>query len=251
VTEADRGHPASPHGRSQSIEQPTYWWYRARSELLRATLAEHVGRSGFVLDVGSADGPSVAWLRQGSRVVSCDLDPRGLEAGGGVRASLPQLPFPDSVFDVVAAFDVIEHCQSESRAIAEAVRVLRPGGQLLISVPAYQWAWSDHDVRAGHHRRYTRPRLIAAVNAEGLRVDRATYAFAGVFPFFLAERGIRRARDARRRGGSMPPGLTPVPVKVEALLHTLCHAEARWLRQHDVPFGSSIFLAATKPRIAV
>ena len=68
-----------------------------------------------------------------------------------------------------------------------------------LSVPAYQWAWSDHDVRAGHHRRYTRPRIVAALEAAGLRVERSTYAFALVFPMFAAERLLRRVRRPVRR----------------------------------------------------
>jgi len=150
---------------SASIEQPDYWWYRARAELLRAALGDHLGTPDRLLDVGSADGPSVTWMDGAEQHVSVDLDPRGLVPGHGVRASALDLPFPDATFEVVAAFDVIEHCEPEARAVAELARVLRPGGRLLLSVPAYQWAWTDHDVRAGHHRRYTRPRLLAAVEA--------------------------------------------------------------------------------------
>ena len=88
-----------------------------------------------------------------------------------------------------------------------------PGGRLLVSVPAYQWAWSQHDVRAGHHRRYTRPRIVAAIERAGLRVERATYAFAAVFPLFAAERVLRRAAPgaaaadgvAGRRPGAARP----------------------------------------------
>ena len=130
-----------------------------------------------------------------------DLDPRGLVPGTGVCASALALPFADATFDVVGAFDVIEHCDPEAAAVAELARVLEPGGRLLVSVPAYQWAWSDHDVRAGHHRRYTLPRLVTAVEGAGFRVLRATYGFAAVFPMFAAERAIRRLR--RARGG--PP----------------------------------------------
>ena len=132
--------------------------------------------------------PSAAWLRGDHQQVSVDLDPRGLAPGRGVCASALALPFADATFDVVAAFDVVEHCEPEALAVAELARVLAPGGRLLLSVPAYQWAWSDHDVRAGHHRRYTRPRIVAALEAAGLRVERSTYAFALVFPMFAAER---------------------------------------------------------------
>ena len=101
----------------------------------------------------------------------------------------------DETFDVVAAFDVVEHCEDDALAVAELTRVLRPGGRLLLSVPAYQWAWSDHDVRAGHYRRYTRPRLVRRVERAGLTVERSTYAFGRCSRSSLAERVTRRLRQ--------------------------------------------------------
>jgi len=233
--------PAQREG-SASIDQPDYWWYTARSALLEAALGDQLGHPARLLDVGSADGPSVTWMRGGHHV-SVDLDPRGLQPGRGVQASALTLPFRDASFDVVAAFDVVEHCDPEAQALAELARVLRPGGRLLLSVPAYQWAWSDHDVRAGHHRRYTRSRLLAAVRAAGFDVRRCSYGFAGVFPAFAAERLARRVRRGAPADDSLPQ---PSPA-VERVLLGLSRAEARWLRRRDLPFGSSIFLAGEKP----
>lgn len=230
------------HQGSASIEQPEYWWYRARAELLRAALGEHASDAGRVLDVGSADAPSVAWLR-GDRHVALDVDPRGLRPDEGVCGSALALPFRDATFDLVGAFDVVEHCEPEETAVAELFRVLVPGGQLLLSVPAYQWAWSEHDVRAGHRRRYTRPRLVAAVDAAGFDVRRATYAFAGVFPMFVAQRLLGRVRH----GGRSDVRLPEVSPLMERMLLGLSRAEARVLSRRDLPFGSSIFLVAHKP----
>jgi len=235
--------PARRRG-SSSIEQPDYWWYRARTELLRAALGDFLDAPTRVLDVGSADGPSVSWMQGADARISVDLDPRGLVPGTGVCASALALPFADGVFDVVSAFDVIEHCEPEARAVAELARVLRPGGRLLASVPAYRWAWTDHDVRAGHHRRYTRPRLVAALEGAGLEVRRSTYGFAAVFPMFAAERA---ARLLRRRASVPQEGLPSVPPVLDRVLTRLSAAEARLLRRYDLPFGSSVFVAAEKP----
>ena len=86
---------------------------------------------GSLLDVGSADGPSVGWLTAPHKV-SLDLDPRGLRPPGGVCGSLLALPFADGSFEVVSAFDVIEHCEPERDALLELHRVLEPGGRLLV-----------------------------------------------------------------------------------------------------------------------
>ena len=239
------------HGGSASLEAPEYWWYVARADLLRTVLEDRVGEESMMLDVGSADGPSVTWLDGHGPRIMLDIDPRGL-APGGVCGSALALPFADETFDVVCAFDVVEHCEPESLALAELARVLRPGGRLLMSVPAYQWAWSEFDEENGHHRRYTRPRAEAAVEAAGLRVTRSTYAFAGVFPFFAAERLARRAR--RRLDRSQQPkapadtvSLPDVPVALERLFRWLCHREASVLARRNLPFGSSVVVAAVKP----
>jgi SAM-dependent methyltransferase len=137
----------------------------------------------------------------------------------------------------------VEHCADDARAIAELARVLTPGGRMLLSVPAYGWAWSDHDVQAGHHRRYTRPALTRLVEDGGMHVVRATYAFSGVFPLFVAER-------VKRRISPPPPGdsrLPQVSSRVDRVLMGLCAADARVLRRRDLPYGSSVLLVAVKP----
>lgn len=232
---------------SPSIAQPDYWWYRARADLLRAAVGRYVGSPAAVLDVGSADGPSVGWLAPGARRVAVDIDRRGL-APGDVCASAMRLPFADATFDVVAAFDVVEHCEPEATALAELTRVLAPGGRLLVSVPAYQWAWSDFDVQNRHHRRYTRRRLVAAVEAQGLEVVRATYLFAGTFPFFAADRLRSRvlgdgSREASADGVPRLPRTGPA---VEKVLLAAAGLDRRLLPRWDLPFGSSVVVAARK-----
>ena len=227
---------------SSSLAQPTYWWYRARSGLLRTILAPHLGTDLRVLDVGSADGPSVAWMQECGHRIALDLDLDAL-GPGDVCGSALQLPFADAVFDVVAAFDVVEHCEPEATALSELSRVLAPGGRMLLAVPAYQWAWTQFDVDAGHHRRYTRKRLVAAVESAGLEVQQATYMFAGTFPFFVAERLGRRLRPA----GAPDTSLPEISPWIERILMGLCRLEQRALARRDLPFGSSVVLVATKP----
>lgn len=231
-------------GGSPSIHLPDYWWYRARSDMLRTVLGPHVGPVRRLLDVGSADGPSVGWLTAPEKV-SLDLDVRGLRAPRGVCGSVLALPFADGSFDVVGAFDVLEHSEPEQLALAELRRVLAPGGRLLMSVPAYQWAWSGHDVANGHHRRYTRSRAVATVEAAGFEVLRATYGFSAVFPAFAAERALRVVRHRLVPGGSHDGvDLPRVPSAVERVLLGLCRVDERVLARRDLPFGSSVFLAA-------
>jgi SAM-dependent methyltransferase len=232
---------------------PDYWWYRARARLLRETFDAFVDPATGarrVLDVGSADGPANFWEGRSADVIAVDPDRRGL-VDGGICARLPELPFEDGLFDVVTAFDVIEHCAPEAAALDEVFRVLRPGGLFLMSVPAYQWAWTDFDVANGHHRRYTRRRAVTAVERSGFVVRRATYAFCAVFPAFAAQRlGARLAesrRSERTRGPVDVVPVVPVSPLLERAFLRLCQLDERVLSRHDLPFGSSVLVAAARP----
>ncbi|MFD6177240.1 MULTISPECIES: class I SAM-dependent methyltransferase [unclassified Isoptericola] len=240
----------SANGGSASLDRSDYWWYRTRGRLLRTVLGGYADGSDDVLDVGSADGPSVAWLRGRRHHVTLDIDPRGLTPGSGVCGSATTLPFADAVFDLVGAFDVLEHCAAEDVVLAEVRRVLRPGGHFLMTVPAYQWLWSDFDVQNGHVRRYTRGRAVAALEDSGFEVLRATYAFASTFPAFVVERLARRARGLVRRGDGRPADVVRLPrtsPAVDRVLTALGTVDDRVLARRDLPFGSSVVVAARRP----
>lgn len=227
---------------SASIVAPTYWWYRARSDLLAAVFLKAIPPGALLLDVGSADGPSVDWVPPETRRVDVDVDANGLRPGG-VCGSALELPFAAMTFDVVSAYDVVEHFPDEGAILNELGRVLLPGGRLLVSVPAYQWAWTGFDVGSGHYRRYTRGRLMTALARAGFSVDRATYAFATTLPAFAADR-LRR----RLAGGGRPVAdLAPVPSWLERVLLAVTKGESRVLQHRDLPFGSSVFTVARRP----
>lgn len=224
---------------SASLASPDYWWFEARARLMRVALLPFLPRGGTVLDVGSADGPSVEWIDEVARRVPLDINPVGVPAGG-VCASALRLPLRADSLDVVTAFDVVEHFPAELPVLSEFRRVLRPGGALLLSVPAYQWAWSSFDVNAGHHRRYTARRISAALAAAGFEVLRVTYAFAATLPLFAVDRLLARAAGQQRAEVGTLPGWA------EALLLRGARLDERVLRRRDLPFGSSVLVAARK-----
>ncbi|MEO6512111.1 MAG: class I SAM-dependent methyltransferase [Nocardioides sp.] len=235
---------------SPSLLHPDYWWYQARARQLAAFFGPYVRAGDLMLDVGSADGPSVSWLDESVRRIPLDRDPRGVPPGLGVGADVMQLPFRDSTFDVVSAFDVLEHCEPEASALAEVSRVLRPGGRILLAVPAYEWAWSSHDVHNSHRRRYTRARLERAVSRAGLQVERSSYAFSSVFPLFAAQRLASRARERLVRAPAAHAQdvvtVPRLPASCQRLLLGVSGLDRRLLSRVDLPFGSSVFTAAVK-----
>ena len=241
-----KAEPIPGHGGSPSIAAPDYWWYVARADLLEAALRSYVEGAGLALDLGSADSPSAAWLRDAAeRTVSLDIDPRGLGAGG-VCGSALSLPFEDAAFDV--GLRLRRHRALRPRAGRHRRGVARPapGGRFVMSVPAYSWAWTDFDVANGHHRRYTRGRAVAAVQRAGFRVDRATYGFATVFPMFVAERVVRKLARRTSNGPVDVVELPHVPKPLNSALLGLSRVDRAVLGRSDLPFGSSVFLAATR-----
>lgn len=212
--------------------------------MLEQALGSYLPEDSDVLDAGSADGPSASWIRvkPHSRVVSLDLHTEGL-GSGGVCGSIMELPFGDGSFDAVCAFDVIEHCEPEARALAEVRRVLRPGGTFLMAVPAYQWAWTAHDVASGHYRRYTAKRARVALEQAGFGVDRVTYGFCSVFPLFALQRGASKVLNSKDDPTQVDE-LPKIPRAVHRVLMRLCRLDEALLGRRDLPFGSSVFVAA-------
>ncbi|HEX3426127.1 MAG TPA: class I SAM-dependent methyltransferase [Acidimicrobiales bacterium] len=225
-----------------------HWWFLGRRAVIASVLTDLP--PGRVLDAGCGSGGNLSLYAALGPVFGVDTvaDPlvrarrRGYQ-GVGV-ASLPCLPFADGAFDLVAATDVVEHVADGVGALRELLRVTRPGGRLLITVPAYRWLWSDSDVQLGHHRRYTRPELVEQCRAAGAQVIRATYFNTTL----LAP--IAAVRWARTRSGK-PMAATELeqtgPV-ANRLLRLPMVAEARLIGAGiSLPAGVSIVCLAAKP----
>src|SRR5436853_5703940 len=154
-----------------------HWWYRGMRVLVAALLDEHLGGQpgGRVLDAGCGTGGTTAWLRRYGHVVGVDLAAEAAPFWPAVglrhaaRGSVAALPFRDETFSLVTSFDVLYHRQvvDEEAALAEAWRVLRPGGLLLLRLPAYNWLQAGHDAAVHTRRRYTRGEVTDAVRAAG------------------------------------------------------------------------------------
>lgn len=159
--------------KSASLEE-RHWWYAGRRALIRRKLRGL--RPGRALDVGAGSGGNAAVLRElGWDVSALEFSPAAAElcAGRGipvVRADARALPFPDASFDLVMSTDLWEHVDDDRTVAAEAFRVLRPGGALLLAVPSGMDLWSGHDLALGHVRRYERDELLTLVRGAGFDV---------------------------------------------------------------------------------
>lgn len=227
------------------------WYFHALHGRIEDQLVVRMAGSGKILDAGCGTGGLIRRLGRkhpGWRWTGIDVDPLAVRlarerVGESVQlaeGSVTALPFPAGSFDAVVSADVLYHLDDDATAVAESFRVLRPGGVLIVNVPAYPWLWSYHDEAVGGRRRYRRAGLIALLTAAGFSAVRATHANLGVFPLVVARRKLFPAP----KGGS-DVGLQPAPV--EAALRALAAMENGWIRDGGgLPFGSSVFAVGRK-----
>jgi len=185
----------------------THWWFRGRRRILLAALARAEVRAASVLDVGCGAGTHLAWLGErfaGARRVGIDLERAPLRFcrdDGGHRvcqADAARLPFASGSFDLVTALDALEHVEDDAAALRECLRVLRPGGALLASVPAFRSLWGSVDELGHHHRRYRRRELRARIEAAGFEVALERYFNFLLFAPIAAVRWLGRLRPPRK-----------------------------------------------------
>jgi SAM-dependent methyltransferase len=237
------------YDRMRVLEQ-THWWFTGRREILGAEIGRlPLPRPARILEVGCGPGGNLELLKRFGevRAVEPDAESRAYAAersgvavdGGLLPDGLPDLGGP---FDLIAAFDVVEHVDDDAGALRALAERLKPGGFLVTTVPAYAWLWSEHDAQHHHKRRYTRSAYRRLFDGMALKVRRATYFNSVLFPPIAA---IRLAKAAARiRGGDDE---TLPPPALNRLLRRLFAAEKSILKAVDLPFGVSILLIAERP----
>jgi SAM-dependent methyltransferase len=237
------------------VEQRHFWWAGLRS-FARPLIADAVvGRPNpRILDCGCGTGANLVMLGEFGRASGFDLSWRGLQFAKRydqrrvAHASMTQIPFTDATFDLVTAFDVLYSLSEpdETLAVSEMLRVLKPGGTLIVNVAALSILRGNHAVFGAEVRRSTRRRLRGLLARAGFEVTRLTYSNASLFPLILA------IRSAQRLMGLASPEEAGtdvvVPIKpINAILTMMLGLEARALRVTDMPIGSSLLCVARRP----
>ncbi len=235
--------------------EDTYWWFVARRNLIITLLEASYPRDGRlqILDIGCGTGAMLDDLAPFGSVIGADYAPEALQfcvtRGVGAdltRADVRRLPFADDSFDVVTAMDIIEHIDDDKAASCEIQRVLKPGGRLFVTVPAFPSLWSEHDEALHHHRRYTVPRLRDLFQRVGLGVDKISYTVTALFGPVWAYRQIHNLLLKRGPHGEKKANLVPFSKPVNAALLALSEWETRLLRSRSLPFGVSVVCVASK-----
>jgi SAM-dependent methyltransferase len=229
-----------------------HWWYRGRRRIIRAELDRLTLPAGArVLDAGCGSGRTLQELTDyGTEVYGLELDPGAADAArsrghGEVRIGrLEELPYDDDRFDLITCLDVVEHTPDDRVALRELRRVCKPGGWLLVTVPAYPALWSLHDEANHHFRRYQRHTLYAAASDAGWRVSRMT-SFNSLL---LAPAAVVRVAQRRRPRSRYRPEISLGPAWLNTLLERPLRLEAKWLgRGRTLPAGLSLLALLENP----
>lgn len=231
--------------------EDTHWWFVARRSIIKEMLSTCVSipKHAMILEAGCGTGGNLSMLADFGQVSAFEPDTEARRFAGhkgnyDIRAGhLPdQIPFEIEGFDLVVAFDVLEHLEDDTMSLQALWHQLRPGGWIFLTVPAFQFLWSHHDESHHHKRRYNKAHLQAVINAAGFLPSFVSYFNTLLFPVACVSRltqkilHIQHAQEDR-----MPPSL------INIILRCAFSVERFFMGHAPFPFGLSLMMVAQKP----
>jgi len=227
-----------------------HWWFLARRRILKRLIERVVRppRKAKILEIGCGTGHNLAMLKSFGSLEASELD-RCARAVANKRlpgrvknAKLPDLTkFKRNGYDLIALLDVLEHVPDDLASLRSIHMRLKPGGALLLTVPANPWMWSAHDAAHHHFRRYTRKQLEELFLRSGLEVQLLSYFNMLLFPLVAAARvagKITRKQSADDKLPSAP---------INSMLNSVFGLEAALIGRLPMPFGVSLVAVVRRP----
>lgn len=243
------------------VKEHTHWWHIGKRAIVYGLLHKYLPQgnrnSRRALDLGCGAGLNLERLSQYAQTTGTDYYEEALHfcrRRGFTRlckADAANLPFASNSFDIVTALDVIEHLDDDRVALEELLRVMRPGGVLIVSVPAYRFLWTYWDDILGHRRRYTTAMMREAATSAGFQVRKLSYSNALILvPAVMVRIAKSLLLKVRSRSGEEAQAgsdFIEVPVPLNSALVGYYRLESAWLRRGSLPFGLSVVCVAEKP----
>jgi len=227
-----------------------HFWFRARNELIAWAVRRYFPAARTFLDAGAGTGQVTRAMREllpDVQMTACEVFTAGLAWAGRqqtraelVCADVRRLPWEDE-FDVVGAFDVLEHVVEDVEAMRQLGRAARPGGGVIVTVPQHQWLWSPIDDYSGHQRRYSRRLLVARLASVGLHTVHVTSFMTLLLPVLMLSRLSRRDQPPD------PDAETRIAPMTNTIGRALTTVERALLRTGaSLPAGGSLLVVARR-----
>lgn len=234
--------------------EDSHWWFQGRAAVVLEMIDRFcpVEEDEQFLDVGCGTGLILQALSQRREAVGVDMSPlavdyakqRGLsQVFCAELAELQTVASRAWAFRVAVLLDVIEHVQDDLGLLRQVYQTLKPGGQVLITVPAYPWMWSQHDVLNHHYRRYTARQLRDVVSASGFEMQKLSFYNTWLFLPALLQKAVSGQRPVQDAAETIPT----VAPWLNALFKGIFASEQYLLPHVNFPFGVSLLAIAQKP----
>lgn len=246
------GFHADSFAKLAQIEERNFW-FRARNRLLVWALRKYFPRAGSLLEIGCGNGYVLLGMRRafpklelaGSEIFSAGLEFAGQRLPGVdlFQMDATRIPFVDE-FDVVGAFDVLEHIKEDETVMAQMFRAVKPGGGVLVTVPQHMFLWSQADEEAIHQRRYGRKEMRQKLERAGFKITRMSSFVSFLFPLMAAQRLSKRKANPNYSVHDELAISGPANWSMERVLGV----ERAFIRAGvSFPFGGSLLAVARKP----
>ena len=221
----------------------THWWFVGRRRIIRDTIERlELPHEPRILEAGAGTGGNLKMLSELGDLTAMEIDDEARAHAAetsGITVIAGRLPngIPDfkDGFDLICLFDVLEHVEQDTETLAMLGQHLKPGGKMLVTVPAYPWMWSSHDEVLHHFRRYTKQSLAKTIELAGLRQERLTHFNAFLLPAAIL---ARTASKFTRRQKAVGADLPPKPVN--GLFKSVFSSETTLLRHTNLSCGLSL-----------
>lgn len=229
--------------------EEVHWWFKGRRTILESVLKSlPLPKPARVLEIGCGTGGNFPILAPYGELFGVELDEvaRGFASARNLATvmagSLPRdIHFASSSFDLIALIDVLEHVDEDELSLAKVHQLLKAGGFVLVTVPAFQFLWSRHDELHHHKRRYVRPGLLHLARGVGFEIQLLSYINTFLFPVIALWRALNRWGKLKEKDDLA----LPAPW-VNACLARLFGFESRLLAMTALPFGVSLLLVGRR-----
>ncbi|OQY46150.1 MAG: hypothetical protein B6242_08505 [Anaerolineaceae bacterium 4572_78] len=241
------------------IPEDDHWWFASRTRLITVFMQQVLPQTHDldILDIGCGAGNMIHHLSKYGQVRGLEIDPRPVKQALLRDYDIYQqdatqgIAFTDNMYDVVTAFDVIEHVDDDMAILQESYRILKPHGHIVVTVPAFMWLWSHNDDINDHKRRYTADELKDKLKLSGFQLNRISYNNFFIFPLAAPLVMLRRGNEPELASHHLDEDeyqveMEPTSPIVNSILTVVGKIESQLARLVSLPFGTSLIAIAQK-----